>query len=271
MKKMLIMAMAVFALVACKKSSDTGLPKADAKALEVTTSGAVDMLGDSPKQVDAALTDAGYKKIKNGFNPFEYLAPARVVKKATAAKADSDEEVCYGYGIPDDWDKMTEKQIIAWANNVIESGDPVMLVTATFESNFLNAMATIFMIKKTNKANKTYTATSDDLYKKLPSGKNNYAWVGYIGDISRIIKEDVSAMTQYTDHSNFVSKAAKADGVGAMEYGNALNKGWSYATVWANPDASLEKELLEYGLTAPICIGAYSVSQVNYDYFDYDF
>lgn len=262
MKKMLIMAMAVFALVACKKSSsDTGLPQKEAKALEASTSGAVDLLNDSPEQVDAAMTKAGYKEIKGGYNPFENMdmAPARIAKKVKTANSESDYDytVSYQLGLPDNWETMTEEQAIAWANNAIADGNAVILVTAQFNSKKLQAMATMFVIKKSDKANKTFTATSEDLYDKLPSGKNNHAWEGAIYNIKA---GEPTGMTNYSDHSKFVSKVAKAEGIEAAEYGYAISKGWLFANVWLNPDASMEKEMMEEGLTTPICYGAYEVA-----------
>lgn len=268
MKKMLIMAMAVFALVACKKSSsDTGLPKGEAKALEATTTGAVKLLGDTPDEVETALTKAGYKEIKGGYNPFEDMdkAPARFVKKAKALKESSEYVVTYQYGLPDNWETMTEEQAIAWANNAIEDGKSVMLVTATFESKRLNVMATMFVIKKSDKANKTFTGTSTDLYNKL---SKQYEWGGSIYSISA---GDATGAEQFSDHSKFVSRVSKAEGIEAVESGVAIknNDAWFYYNMWLNPDASLEKEMLEEGLSTPICYGAYEVG--SYDGEDGDY
>ena len=267
MKKMLIMAMAVFALVACKKSNsaDTGLPKAEEKALVATTSGAVDMMGESPAEVDKALTKAGYKKMNSSFNPFDLGVPARVIKKALTAEVASDEEVYYSYGLPENFESMSEKEIIAWANEVIESGDAVMLVTATFQSKQLNAMATVFIIKKSDKANKTFTGISDALYKKLPSAKTKHGWAGYIGDVEKMMEGNMSGAEQFTDHSKFVSKVAKVDGKAAAEGGAAMYEGWSYGNLWVNPDAEMEKEMLKAGLSAPICYGSYGILSSDYD------
>ena len=267
MKKILIMAMAVCALVACKKnSSDTGLPKADAKALEVTTTGAVDMLGDSPKQVDAALTKAGYRKIEGGYNPFSAPVREAVAKQLKKAKAESTVEVTYAYGLPENYEEMSQSQAIAWANKALASGDPVMVVTVNYQSDELQAMATMFIIGKSSKANKTFTATSDDLYKKLPSGKANFYWGGYIEDSDAA----EGSGTEYTDHSEFVSKVSKAEGIIAEESGVAVYKNWGYGNFWFNPSAEDEKEMLKEGFTTPFCEGAYAIATADYDYgYDY--
>lgn len=259
MKKMLIMAMAVFALVACKNSSGTGLDKGESKALEATTTGAINMLDESPNQVDAALTKAGYKKVTGGYNPFSAPVRAAVAKKSNKALAESKVEVTYAYGLPDNYATMTEAQAIAWANDALESGDAVMVVTATFQSEKLAAMATMFIIKKSAKAYKSFTATSDDLYKKLPSGKNNYGWYGYIGN-----SDNEDSEVEYTDHSKFVSKVSKAEGIIAEEMGIAPYQGWVYQNVWFNPSESDEEEMLEEGFDVPFCEGAYVVASYEY-------
>lgn len=267
MKKMLILAMAVFALVACKKSSsDTGLDKGEAKALAATTTGAIDMLGDSPKKVDAALTKAGYRKIDGGYNPFSAPVREAAAKQMKKAAAESTLTVTYAYGLPDDYEEMSKKEAIAWANNALKSGDAVMVVTVSYQSEQMQAMATMFIIGKSSKAYKSFTATSDDLYKKLPSGKTNSYWEGYIEDSDA--KEEGSGTT-YTDHSKFVSKVAKAEGIIAEEYGYAVYKGWGYGNVWYNPSEEDEEEMYEEGFTTPFCEGAYSIGaggDYGYDY-----
>lgn len=259
MKKMLIMAMAVFALMACKKSSDTGLPKGEAKALETTTVGAIDQLGDSQDQVDAKLTKAGYKKINGGFNPLS--APARIAKKAPMAQNGSaNVEVTYAYGLPDNYEKMSEAQAMAWLNDKLADGDAIMIVTATFKSDKLSAMATMFIIKKSSKANKSFTAISDDMYKQLPSGQGKHGWAAVIED------NETEKQTNYTDHSSFVSAVSKAEGITAEETGVAMYNGFSYANLWFNPNAADEKEMLEEGFDYPFCEGAYVVA--SYDSLD---
>jgi len=262
MKKMLIMAMAVFALMACKKSSDTGLPKGEAKALETTTVGAIDVLGESPNQVDAALTKAGFKKIK-GTLPLS--APARAtIKKMPAAKNEAATvTVNYAYGLPDNYDTMTEEQALAWLNNALAKGDALMIVTTTFVSDKLMSMYTIFLIQKSSKANKTFTATSDNMYKQLPSGANNHYWVGLIAEND--IDEENYEGVDYTDHSAFVSKVAKAEGITAEEEGIAMTKGYYYGNVWFNPSELEEREMMNNGFSQPYCMGGYVVANGGMD------
>ena len=261
MKKMLIMAMAVFALVACKKS-DTGLDKGEAKALEVTTTGAIDMLGDSPAEVDKAMKKAGFKEFNGGYDPLSAPMRAAVAKRAKKATTESSYEVYYSYGLPDGYEDMTEKEVIAWANKALKSGDAVMIVTVTFESEQMEAMATMFFIGKSSKAYKSFTATSDDLYKKLPSGKTNSYWEGYIEGSD----DPEGSGTTYTDHSKFTAKVAKAEGIIAEEYGYAMYKGWGYGNMWFNPSEKDEEEMYEEGFTTPFCEGAYAVGAYNYGY-----
>ena len=145
---------------------------------------------------------------------------------------------------------------MVWANNALAKGDAVMLVRATFTSNKLSAMYTMFIIAKSGKANQSFTAISDDLYGKLPSGKNNYGWEGWIGNSDNDDEE-----MEYTDHSKFVSKVAKAEGIIAEEYGAAFYKGWYYGNVWFNPSEADEQDQLEEGFDLPFCEGAYLVAE----------
>ena len=255
MKKMLIMAMAVFALMACKNSSDTGLPKDEAKALEEVTVGAIDQLGGTPDQVDAALTDAGFIKLNGGFIP-PISAPEKVTpKKMKSTVAASQKQVIYAYGIPDNYNTMNEAQAMAWLNNALADGKSLMLVYTMFTDDELTVMQSVFVIKKSSDANKTFTAISEDMYKQLPSGQQNYYWMGMIENKS--VKD---SETEYTDHSAFVSAVAKAEGISAEEYGVAVYKGWAYSNAWVNPTKSEEEEMMKEGLSVAVCVGMYMVT-----------
>lgn len=255
MKKMLIMAMAVFALMACKNSSDTGLPKDEAKALEEVTVGAIDQLGGTPDQVDAALTDAGFIKLNGGFIP-PISAPEKVTpKKMKSTVAASQKQVIYAYGIPDNYNTMTEAQAMAWLNNALADGKSLMLVYTMFIDDELTVMQTMFVVKKSSDANKTFTAISDDLYAELPSGQQNYYWMGEIDDHSEKEGEQT-----YSDHSAFVAAVAKAEGINVQEYGAAVYKGWAYSNTWVNPTKYEEEEMMKEGLSVAVCVGMYMVT-----------
>lgn len=255
MKKMLFMAMAAVVLMACN-SSDTGLPKGEEKALEKTTVGAIAQLGTSPSQVDAALTDAGYMKITGGYVP-PISSPEKVTpKKIKKAVAASQKAVVYAYGIPENYNTMTQAQAMVWINNALANGKALMLVYANFIDDKLAVMMTTFVIAKDKNANKSFTAISEDMYGELPSGKTNYYWVGEIYD--RNVKD--SEAQEFSDHSAFVSKVAKAEGIEAEENGAAMFKGWAYGNTWINPTAAEEAEMIEEGLSVAVCIGGYVVT-----------
>lgn len=254
MKKMLIMAMAVFALMACKNSSDTGLPKDEAKALEEVTVGAIDQLGGTPDQVDAALTDAGFIKLNGGYIPPISL-PNLTPKKMKSTVAASQKQVIYAYGIPENYSTMTEAQAMAWLNNALANGKSLMLVYTMFIDDELTVMQSVFVIKKSSDINKSFTAISEDMYKQLPSGQQNYYWMGMIDDHSE--KEDGQT---YSDHSAFVAAVAKAEGINVEEYGAAVYKGWAYSNTWVNPTKYEEEEMIKGGLSVAVCIGMYMVT-----------
>jgi hypothetical protein len=173
--------------------------------------------------------------------------------KSTVAA--SQKQVIYAYGIPENYNTMTEAQAMAWLNNALADGKSLMLVYTMFIDDELIVMQSVFVIKKSSEANQTFTAISEDMYKQLPSGQQNYYWMGKIENNS--VKD---SETEYTDHSAFVSAVAKAEGISAEEYGVAVFNGWAYSNTWANPTKYEEEEMIKGGLSVAVCIGMYMVT-----------
>jgi|GEM_PF-3218797 len=271
MKKYFMIAMTAVVLMACgSKSESTGLPEAEDKALEVATVEAIDQLGESPETVDAALVKAGFKQAEIALPDFGKI-PARSLKKAPAGL--DGRGVTYVYGLPDNYKSMSDAQVMAWMVQRIVDGKPIIIAIVTYENNKMANMGTSVILAKNDKSSKVYTATSENLYSKLPSDKSKSRWEGGItyGEGTKDTKT-----TPYDDHSAYVAAVAKAEGMEAYEQATALTEGslkydlptetavgYMYYCNFINPSAQQEAEQLKSGAPAALVMQSYSITIIG--------
>ena len=269
MKKYFMIAMTAVVLMACgSKSESTGLPKAEEKALEAATVEAIDQLGESPETVDAALVKAGFKQAEIALPEFGKV-PARMLKKAPAAKSEATygdaKEVSYVYGLPDNYKSMSDAQIMSWMVQRIVGGNPIIIVMVNYVDNKMANMGTSVVLAKNDKSNKVYTATSENLYSKLPSDEKKYTWEGEIE-----YRDETKENMNYDDHSAYVAAVAKAEGIDAYEQATVVTEGslynetadgYMYHCGVINPSAQEEAEQLKRGAPTALVMQSYSISK----------
>lgn len=254
MKKILLMAMAAIAFMACENNGGgTNLPSKDKAAVDKVSAGAVALIGENPGKVQQALTSAGFVKAEESI----FEAPRRIQGKLKAP-ADALPSDYYVYGVdPKDIQKeVSETEAEAAIQKALEKG-AVIITSATFLSNELYIMESYVMLKWEKNCSRIYTDASDALYNKMPANAVQKQWQGSIGK------------TIYEKHNEFVAAIAAAeDGIEANESGAALTsltdiEGFAYGASWAEPGEEDRENMELFDGSLPYAVASFVVGNVS--------
>ena len=267
MKKILLLAVAAIAFMACEnqgQGGNSGAPAKDQKALKSVTTEAVDLLGKDAAAADKALIAAGFKQMDLEASNQIIAAPAKRVKALKADGEDgSGKQVMYAYNMPANAESMSEEEANKYLKNLFAKGQFYMVTVVVYVEDKVAAVQTSLLAGVNDNINLTYTEVSDQLYKALPSNAVMKQWQGKLS-------VDDAEEKVYENHDEYVAAIAKAKAVEAQEQGYAVTSatvsaGLTYVCEWDRPsdaEAATMEQRSGYACTmAAFAIGDLAATQ----------
>lgn len=247
MKKVLFMAMAAVALMACNgngggNTPSKNVPEADKKAYTAASADLMALVGKDVAQTEKALKDAGYVKVEMGAGAAGALAPAKY--KIPAAQKAAIEESLFVYNFPEN---LTDEQAgKKYLDSIIAAGKGYAMAYVYSYQNAMVLVESNACLAITADANKMYAGISEKLYAGMPQTAIQKVYNGL-----NIIAKDT---TKFDANQKFVEAIAKIDGaVIASEMAIAITSqqydGFAFLDSWANPDDATKEAIKGKGLT----------------------
>lgn len=258
MKKVLFIAALAVAFMACENKEE--MPKGEQKALKTVTEDVVSMIGTADEAtVDKKLVAAGFTKVD--VDEAALMPRKAQPKMRKAIKAEEPVVVAYVYGLPADYEKMTEEELEKYMKDQMNKGDGYIAVSVTYQNDVLFGTTTSLVTALREKVNVSYTKESDALYAALPEKGIMKEWSGF----TAVGKEE----KEYTEHADFSAAVAAAQAISAQEMGYCVTamseagySGMFYQTYWENPDEEMKAEMIEEVGTA-YAYGYFMVADIN--------
>lgn len=214
MKKIIFMVIAAVVVMACNENGP--VPAKDQKAINVTTSDAIALIGADAATVDKKLTAAGYVKAEEAVRAPKQIN-ARFNEPAIKAEENN---VNYVYNIPANHGDLAEAEGKNLLNSLLKEGKVIVFTTVYYADEKVTMMGSTFYVSISANANLLYTDISDNLYAKLPSKEKatKLAWQAYT------YMEEGSK--EYDNHAEFTKAIlAVSQGVQANESAYAVLSG----------------------------------------------
>lgn len=249
MKKVLFMAMAAVALMACNGNNGGGgntpsknVPEADKKAYTAASADLMALVGKDVAQTEKALKDAGYVKAEMGAEAAGALAPAKY--KIPAAQKAAIEESLFVYNFPENL--ADEQAGRKYLDSIIAAGKGYAMAYVYSYQNNMVLVESNACLAITADANKMYAGISEKLYAGMPQTAIQKIYNGL-----NIIAKDT---TKFDANQKFVEAIAKIDGaVIASEMAIAITSqqgdGFAFLDSWVNPDDATKETMKGRGLT----------------------
>ena len=134
MKKVLFIAALAVAFMACENKEE--MPKGEQKALKTVTEDVVSMIGTADEAtVDKKLVAAGFTKVD--VDEAALMPRKAQPKMRKAIKAEEPVVVAYVYGLPADYEKMTEEELEKYMKDQMNKGDGYIAVSVTYQNDVL--------------------------------------------------------------------------------------------------------------------------------------
>lgn len=213
MKKILFLAMAAVALMACNGAGGgAGVPSSDKKAINAASGDAFAMVGKAKADVDKAFKDAGFTLLSTNN---QAGMPSRF--KAPAAKLAEPEVIAnaYGYNYPD---VKTQAEFYAALDSLMGAGKSVVMVYTFFLNDTLILGQTHVQMPCTEGIGTNFAENSDKFFKVIDlKGATDQNWQGvvYNGE------EKEFANGEHTAFTKFIVDNQK-DGLEAQERGAVI-------------------------------------------------
>ena len=248
MKKVLFMAMAAVALMACNGNGGGGntpsknVPEADKKAYTAASADLMALVGKDVAQTEKALKDAGYVKLDMEAKAAGALAPAKY--KIPAAQKAGIEESLFVYNFPENL--ADEQAGRKYLDSIIAAGKGYAMAYVYSYQNNMVLVESNACLAITADANKMFAGISEKLYAGMPQTAIQKYYNG-----SYVIAKDT---TKFDANQKFVEAIAKIDGaVIASEMAIAITSqqydGFAFLDSWANPDDATKEAIKGKGFT----------------------
>lgn len=266
MKKVLFMAMAAVALMACNGNGGGGntpsknVPEADKKAYTAASADLMALVGKDVAQTEKALKDAGYVKLEMEAEAAGALAPAKY--KIPAAQKAGIEESLFVYNFPENVVEMGEQEGKKYLDGLIAAGKGYAMAYVYSYRNAMVLVESNACLAITADANKMFAGISEKLYAGMPQT----AIQKYYNGMNLIAKDT----TIFDANQAFVEAIAKIDGaVIASEMAIAITSqqadGFAFLDSWVNPDDATKEAMKGKGFTpyinASFLLGDYQMVQ----------
>ena len=260
MKKMLFIAVAAIALMACTSENGAEIKPGDKKALNAATS--ISQLGATPDNYDKAMTAAGYRKVDGSF----MLGVRARVKAFDAPKSSEELSVEYIYGFSADDLKLSEDKLRAKFNEIIESGNSIIALVAVFNEGQLSYAETALMMTPGKGIKKSHVEQSKNMIDQIPANAFQAGWYAMIeADTVRLQYEDIK---QYSDYAAAVVATEGAmmahenvQVIKTMDQATGKMEGFYYNATLAVPGDEDSQRQKEQGL-APTAAGMYTIADI---------
>ena len=249
MKKVLFMAMAAVALMACNgngggNTPSKNVPEADKKAYTAASADLMALVGKDVAQTEKALTDAGYVKVEMEAGVAGALAPAKY--KIPAAQKAAIEESLFFYNFPENVAEMDEQEGKKYLDSLIAAGKGYAMAYVYSYQNTMVLVESIACLAITADANKMFAGISEKVYAGMPQTAIQKYYNG-----SNVIAKDT---TKFETNQAFVEAIAKIDGaVIASEMAIAVTSqqydGLAFLDSWVNPDDATKEAMKGKGFT----------------------
>lgn len=173
MKKILFLAMAAVALMACNGAGGAGVPASDKKAINAASGDAFAMVGKAKADVDKAFKNAGFTLVSTN-NPAGM--PSRF--KAPAAKLAEPQMVVniYGYNYPN---VKTQEEFNAALDSLMGAGKSFAMAYTYFLNDTLILGQTAVQMPCMEGIGTNFAENSDKFFKVIDiKGAMNQSWQG---------------------------------------------------------------------------------------------
>ena len=234
MKKILLMAVAAIALMACN-SNNAEMPANDKKAMNAATVQALAQIGQSTATVEKSLLDAGFVKAE-----VPASAPKRMKQFNKLQAPAAATQAYYVYNIEAADLDLEDDAMAAKQNAILKKGKAIIIAVAVYSDDKLAMLTTTAIVAAKKGANKNYVTVSDGLYQQIPSDALAVQWQGTIDEKEYKDQADYAAAIAAAEESAMTANEVEIVIKGISTFGGY--EGFGYMGMFTFPT---EKEIAD--------------------------